>query len=178
MPSTIRAVLLVGSLLVCGVLALPLTSNAAPPPPAPKPPFVFTGYAPEASTSSAIVRGAVNPRGVEASFYVQYGTTTSYGAQTPPAVAGSGTQEVKVSQTISGLQPNTAYHYRILASSSAGTTTGEDRSFTTKKIPLTLEITAKPRPDLFGSPFSISGTLSGSESANHGVVLQANPFPI
>jgi hypothetical protein len=164
------------SLLLGGMLALPPSSNATPAP-APKPPLVSTGYAPEVSISSATVQGSVDPRGVETSFYVQYGTTTAYGAQTPPAVVGSGTQEVKISQTVSGLQPATTYHYRVAASSSAGTTFGEDRTFTTKKVPLTIKIAATPDRDVFGRPFSISGTISGSESANHAIVLQANPFP-
>jgi hypothetical protein len=177
MPSAFRTVLLAVSLLVGGALALAPTSIATPTPPAPKPPRVYTGDTPEVSTSSATVRGAVDPRGVETNFYVQYGTTAAYGAQTQPAAVGSSTQEIKVVQTISGLQSNATYHYRIVASSSAGTTFGEDRTFTTRKIPLALKIVATPHPDVFGSPFSISGTLSGSENANHAIVLQANPFP-
>jgi hypothetical protein len=158
------------------MLALPPSSNATLAPPAPKPPLATTGYA-EASISSASVSGTVDPRGVETSFYVQYGATTAYGAQTQPAAVGSGTQEVKISQAISGLQPDTTYHYRVAASSAAGTTTGEDRTFTTKKIPLTLTLNKTSHLDIFGTPFSISGTLAGSESANHAVTLQANPFP-
>jgi hypothetical protein len=164
------------SLSIANFLALPPSSNAATPPP-PKPPLAHTGYSSEASTSSITVRGTVDPRGVETSVYVQYGTTEAYGAQTPPSTVGAGAQEVKIAATIPGLQPNTLYHYRLVATSSAGTAVGEDRTVTTKKIPLTLKIAATPRPDVFGEPFSIEGTLSGSESANHAVVLQANPFP-
>lgn len=165
------------SLLIAALLAVSPSSDAATAPPAPKPPLAYTGHEPEVSTSSANVRGSVDPRGLETSFYVQYGTTAAYGSQTSPVAVGAGTQEVKVSQTISGLQPDTIYHYRVAASSSAGAAFGEDRTFTTKKVPLALTITATPRPDVFGEPFSISGTLTGSESANHAVVLQANPFP-
>jgi hypothetical protein len=34
-----------------------------------------------------------------------------------------------------------------------------------------------PNPVLFGNPFIVEGTLSGTGSANHLVTLQANPFP-
>jgi hypothetical protein len=171
-----RAIPFAVPLLTAGLLALPLNSNAATPP-APKPPLAHTGYSSEASTSSITVRGSVDPRGVETSVYIQYGTTEAYGAQTPPSAVGAGAQEVKIAATIPGLQPNTLYHYRLVATSSAGMAVGEDRTVTTKKVPLTLKIAATPRPDVFGEPFSIEGTLSGSESANHAVVLQANPFP-
>ncbi len=164
------------SLLIAGLLALPLNTHAATPSP-PKPPLARTGDGAEASTSSITVRGAVDPRGVETNAYVQYGTTEGYGAQTQPSAVGAGTQEVKIAQTISGLQPDTIYHFRVVATSSAGTAVGEDRTIATKKVPLTLKIAASPHPDVFGEPFSISGTLSGSENANHAIVLQANPFP-
>jgi len=123
------------------------------------------------------VRATVDPRGVETTYYMQYGATAAYGAQTPPLVVGSGTQEVRVTQSILGLQANTTYHYRTIASSAAGTIMGEDRVFTTKKIPLAITIAATSHTDVFGEPFTISGALSGSESADHAVVLQTNPFP-
>jgi hypothetical protein len=46
-------------------------------------------------------------------------------------VVGSGTNEISVSVEISGLDPETTYHYRIVASSSAGTVYGADTTFTT-----------------------------------------------
>ena len=129
------------------------------------------------TTSSATLKGAVTPRGVETSYVFQYGTTTAYGAQTAPASVGSGTAEVKVSQPIAGLQPYTVYHYRIVAISAAGTTDGQDATLTTKKIPLTFKLASTPDPVVFGRSFSVSGVLSGTGAADHELVLQANPFP-
>jgi hypothetical protein len=37
-----------------------------------------------------------------------------------------------VSETIGGLEPNTTYHFRVVATSSAGTTYGEDKTFKTQ----------------------------------------------
>jgi len=144
---------------------------------APKPPLAYTGGTAQLGLSSAVLKGTVNPRGSETSYTFQYGPTMVYGAQTPSAASGGGSTEVKVSQTLTGLQPATVYHYRLLATSSAGTAYGEDRTFATKPIPLTFKIAAQPNPDVFGSPFSVKGVLSGTGAANHQVVLQSNPFP-
>ncbi len=158
-------------------LALPLGSQGATTAPPPKAPYVYTGGSAGVSTSSTTLKGRINPYGLETSYVFQYGPTTAYGAQTSAAAAGTGTVEVKVSQSIAGLQPGTTYHYRLVATSAAGTTTGQDAAFTTKKIPLTFKLTTAPNPVVFGNSFSVTGTLSGTEAANHEVVLQANPFP-
>jgi hypothetical protein len=78
---------------------------------------------------------------------------------------------------VSGLQPLTTYHYRIVASSPAGTTKGQDRSFTTPAIPLSLAITGVPDPLVFGNALVVEGVLSGTGAGSHEVVLQANPYP-
>jgi hypothetical protein len=127
--------------------------------------------------SSAVFNGFVNPRGQAANYYFQYGLTTGYGAQTPLAPVGSGTHEVKVSQLVGGLKPATTYHFRIVATSPGGTTNGNDHTFATPKIPLALQIAGVPNPVPFGEPFLVEGTLTGTGSANHAIVLQANLFP-
>jgi hypothetical protein len=173
-----RVALAGAMVLVAGAaLTLPVGSLGATTAPAPKPPSVYTGGVAAVSTTSATLKGSVTPRGLETSYVFQYGTTTAYGAQTAPASAGAGTTEVKVSQPIAGLQPGTSYHYRIVATSAAGTTDGGDATFTTKKIPLTIKIASTPNPDVFRRSFSVSGVLSGTGAANHELVLQANPFP-
>lgn len=169
--------MLSGALAAGAALSLPCNSLAIATPPAPKPPLAYPGYVELLTASSATLKGSVNPRGSAATYYFQYGPTTAYGAQTPQTPVGGGTQEVKVTQAITGLQPYTTYHFRVVASSSAGTTNSPDATFTTKKIPLSLAATAAPDPVVFGGPLSLSGTLSGTGSAGAEVVLQANPFP-
>jgi hypothetical protein len=127
--------------------------------------------------SSAVVFGDVYPRGLVTNYYFQYGKTTGYGAQTPLAPAGNGTVPLRVSQLISGLQPATTYHFRLVTTNPAGTGTSNDHTFTTPKVPLSLQIAGVPNPVPFGNPFLVEGTLSGTGSANHAVVLQANLFP-
>jgi predicted lipoprotein with Yx(FWY)xxD motif len=80
------------------------------------------------------MKGTVNPYGLDTTYHFEYGTTTAYGTSLPvPDVdVGSGQAAVAVSQTVTGAQPNTTYHYRLVASNSAGPmTASSDVSFTT-----------------------------------------------
>jgi hypothetical protein len=181
---------LVGALLASVALALAgvalvlprssqATSSSPKPPKTPKlkPPHAATERGVHAGETTVELDGTVNPRGVETTCYFQYGTTTAYGAQTPTAVVGSGTTGVKVSQALSGLQGGMTYHYRIVAISSEGTSDGVDRTFITKRIPLKFAILRTSTATTFGSPFSLTGTLSGAGGAGHQVMLQASTFP-
>lgn len=159
------------------VLALPPSSRAAASIVAPKAPAASTGGPSLVSLSSVTLKGGVNPHGLETVYAFQFGTTTGYGAQTAPVSVGNGTKEVKVTQTLTGLQPGTTYHFRLVATSGAGTTNGRDLFFTTRTLPLKFKITASPRLVVFGSSFTLSGVLSGTGAAGRQVVLQANRFP-
>lgn len=83
--------------------------------------------------STAIVEGDVNPMSYETGIHVEYGTTTAYGANTPvpDAAIGSGAGLQTVRQRLTGLQPGTTYHYRLVATNANGETDGADRTFTT-----------------------------------------------
>jgi len=140
-------------------------------------PSATTGGVSHVMFSSAILNGSVDARGQTTAYAFQYGTTRAYGAQTPLAAAGNGTIAIKVSETVGGLQPDTVYHYRLIATSSAGTTKGGDRTFTTVKVPLSVQLVGAPNPVEFGNPFFVEGTLMGTGAANHEILLEANPFP-
>ncbi|MGH2902981.1 MAG: hypothetical protein ACRDK7_05270 [Solirubrobacteraceae bacterium] len=129
------------------------------------------------SYSAATLHGNVNAKGQATNYYFEYGTTSAYGAQSPLSPAGAATSTVKVAQAIAGLQAATKYHYRLVAVGPGGTVAGGERTFTTKRIPLSLALVSTPNPVVFGSPFYVEGTLSGTGGANHAIVLQANPFP-
>jgi hypothetical protein len=96
------------------------------------------GSAPSATTTaptnvtstSATLHGIVNPNGLSTDAYFQYGLTSNYGNPTAPGNLGSGTVNLDVQTTLT-TSPNTTYHYRIVASNSAGTTNGSEGVFTT-----------------------------------------------
>ncbi len=159
--------------LVASAVALPVPDALA----ASSVPSVTTSSSSNATYSSAILYGYVDAHGLATNYLFQYGTTSGYGGQTPLAPAGNGTITIKLSETVSGLQPGTTYHYRIVAVNSAGTTDGLDRTFTTASVPLSVQIVGVPNPVMFSNPFFVEGHLSGTGATNHEVVLQANPFP-
>jgi hypothetical protein len=163
-------------LLASVALAAP-TSSQAIKPPKPKTPRADTGRALHVSETSVALDGVVNPHGTETSYYFQYGTTTAYGAQTPTTAVGGGVIGVKVSQSIAGLQQGATYHFRIVAVSPAGTIDGEDRTFATKQTQLKFVVGKGAEVQTYGSPFSLTGTLSGTGGANRQVILQTSPFP-
>jgi hypothetical protein len=160
--------------LLAIVLALPAAGAGAAASLLPK---VTTSNATNATYSSVVLYGYVNPRGLATGYVFQYGTTNGYGGQTPLAPAGNGTGTIKLSQTVTGLQPDTLYHYRIVAVNSAGTSNGGDRTFVTAKVPLSLQITGVPNPVTYGEPFLVEGNLSGTGAGNREVMLESNPFP-
>ena len=83
---------------------------------------------------SATVSGTVNPNGTATTYHFDYGTSTNYGSQAPAPPdpsAGSGTTAQTESTTLTGLSPNTLYHYRIEATNAWGTSDGADQTFTT-----------------------------------------------
>jgi hypothetical protein len=165
-------------LLLWGVLAAllgggPSSARGAAPPP----PNLGRVYAANVTPTSALLAAYLNPRGQATSFFFQYGPTAAYGNQTPLTGIGSGSALVYVQQQLAGLAPHTVYHFRLVAVSAGGVARSSDRSFTTPKVPLSLQIAAEPDPLLFGSAFLVRGTLSGTGAAGHEVVLQMSPYP-
>ncbi|MBV9604975.1 MAG: fibronectin type III domain-containing protein [Solirubrobacterales bacterium] len=120
-------------LVACGLLVVAIFSARSAPPAsaAATAPAVTTGSPSGVGQSSATLSGTVNPNGQSTTYYFEYGPTTSYGTQTSPAGVGSGSTPVGVHQAVFGLSPNTTYHYRLVAQSSAGTTDGADQTLTT-----------------------------------------------
>jgi hypothetical protein len=96
----------------------------------PNPPTVLTGEASEVTPYSAMIAGSVSPgsSGVnsDTTYYFQYSTDTSYNTQIPlaPADAGQGISPVLKTANLTGLQPDTTYHYRIVASNDNTNTEG------------------------------------------------------
>jgi len=100
-------------------------------------PKATTGPASEIKSEEATLNATVNPSGAAAVTYqFEYGTTTKYGSKAPasPKSAGSGSEDIAVKETISGLSPETTYHYRVVADNGEGTVYGEDATFTAHAI--------------------------------------------
>jgi hypothetical protein len=92
-----------------------------------------TGPAVEVGTTSATLKGTVNPGGVKASYEFVYGTTLGYGssAPIPEQDIGSGSEDISVSESLTGLKAHTTYYYRINVHYGEHVKAGEERTFFT-----------------------------------------------
>ena len=120
-------------------------------------PVVTTNPATYVASFSATLNGSVDPQGLTTTVYFQYGTTTSYGLTTAIQSRHGNTYQ-NVTANISGLSANTIYHFRIVATNSAGTRYGSDKRFTTLRATGPPVVTTKPATFVA----SFSATLSGS----------------
>jgi hypothetical protein len=162
---------------VVGFAACVLALAAAPGAALAVAPKATTGGAKNISYATATVSGTINPGGEASSYYFQYGPTRAYGGQTGIGSAGVGDKGVERLENLSGLQPLTVYHYRVVAVNAAGTSLGKDRTFQTTKVPLSLSILSSPNPVVWGGPLVVQGTLSGTGNAGRQVILQGRPWP-
>ena len=88
------------------------------------------------SPVSGEVRGEINPHTgtstVGTTYHFEYGTDTSYGHSTATGSA-LGNEDSTVASQITGLQPDTTYHYRLVTENEAGGPVfGEDQNFATQ----------------------------------------------
>jgi hypothetical protein len=97
------------------------------------PPTVSTSAATSVSEELATLNGTVNGNGLNTTYHFEYGETTAYGSSTSLIEGGSGSSNPSVSVT--ELQPSATYHYRIVATSSAGSSDGGDQVFKTSSAP-------------------------------------------
>jgi hypothetical protein len=123
-------------------------------------PLVVTGAATESNAHTATLNGTVDPNGSEATYQFEYGTTIEYGSKSPAMPKSIGTSPVEIINGIEGLEAETTYHFRLVATNADGTTKGEDRTFTTASW----EILATPNPT--GSIYSYLYDVSCEPSPN------------
>jgi hypothetical protein len=108
-------------------------------------PTVTTTAATSVGEKGATINGTVNPNGSETKLYFEYGLTTSYGSKTAEFNLGSGSSAVEKGEALSGLSPNTTYHYRVVASNeNPETARGSDVTFTTPGPPTVVTESAAP----------------------------------
>jgi hypothetical protein len=74
----------------------------------------------------------------------EYGLTSAYGRVTPTRNHRTATGVV-YRETVTGLEPSTTYHYRIVAATDEGLAVSEDRTFTTAAVPVVV-----PQPPVGG----------------------------
>jgi hypothetical protein len=78
--------------------------------------------------TAALVSGEVAQGNLDTCWWIEYGAGDAYGQRLPAegcTAIGAAVQGVKVSREVSGLQPGTSYHFRVVASNALGSGLGE-----------------------------------------------------
>lgn len=105
-------------------------------------PVATTSAASKVTTNSVQFNGTVNPNNGPTAYWFDYGSTAAYGNSTATnlvaSISGSGT----VLAALAGLPQGTGYHYRLVATNSAGLSFGNDFSFTTLAAPVVTTLAA------------------------------------
>ena len=97
------------------------------------PPRVYQTLASPVAATSADLTAYIASYNSATTYHLEYGTTAAYGSRAPAFERniGAGATSVPVAEPISGLQPSTEYHFRVVASNASGTTYGADEPFMT-----------------------------------------------
>lgn len=101
------------------------------PPPVGVSPAVRTIAATAVARTGAILHGQVDPNGSDTRYWFEYGISNDLGSVTDVRGAGSGNGSIDISVTLSGLEPQTKYFFRLNAQNQYGTVNGTLMSFTT-----------------------------------------------
>jgi phosphodiesterase/alkaline phosphatase D-like protein len=127
------------------------------------PPTAVTGAATAVGSETATLNGTANANGTVTTVTFEYGLDTSYGTTiTATQNPLTGDTDTAVSKVVDDVQPNTTYHYRLVAVNAGGTTYGADMTFTTLPSPPTA---------VTGSASAVgttTATLNGTVNANDG----------
>jgi len=113
---------------------------------APTTPSVETNDASDVAQELATLNGILIDNGGEAcDCGFEWGKTNAYGSTTSTQ---SKTTGQSFQQEISGLEPNTSYHFRALATNSTAIGYGDDKTFTTKQRP-DYPVDTEARPEIY-----------------------------
>lgn len=134
--------------------SLPSEEASATPIPTPPPAVVTLPPSSVLITGTATLHGEVNPLGFsgQTTVYFEWGVTTAYGGSTAPQTRSGGNTFVPISASLTGLSPNTPYHYRIVASNDRGTSFGADQSFILPFLGLPYEFPVERSPRDLSDP--------------------------
>ena len=119
-------------------------------------PDVTTNAATNVGSSSAKLNGELNDlKDATCQVWFEYGKTTSYGHTTSKSTKSTPTT---FSASISGLQPDTTYHFRAVAKNSRKTAYGADKTFHTSPTPP--QVTTNSASNIGYDSANLNGYLS------------------
>ncbi len=128
----------------------------------PPPPSATTATPAPVGSYTATLNGVANPDGQQTTVHFEYGSNGDFSSSTSSQTIGAGTTGELVSAQITGLLPRHTYQVRLVATSTAATTTGSAVTFRTgaKQRPSSLGAKVKPHSDAHAPfVFKVTGKL-------------------
>jgi hypothetical protein len=95
------------------------------------PPVVTTGAAVNITSSAANLQGTVNPKGLATTWFFSFGESLFYGNATTQQGLVGDELDHPVSAGLTGLKPDTLYHYRLVGYTAQTIVYGSDLTFRT-----------------------------------------------
>ncbi len=132
--------------------------------PAYLPPTATTGNASGIHLTGGTLNGTVNANNQNTTITFEYGTTVAYGSErvaSPPSLSGN--SAVAVTSSLTGLLPNTTYHFRVKAVNIVGTTYGADMTFTTVSGPPV--VTTSSSTGITNTGATLNGTVNANNQS-------------
>jgi NHL repeat len=128
-----------------------------------------TGSASPLAATSATLNGHLDPAGGGdvSDCHFEWGLDTSYGNIAPCAEGNSFSSPSDVHADLSGLTPETAYHFRLDVTDAQGTNTGADQPFTTP--PAVAGLSTDPATNVGPTTATLNGSLdpAGEDTTYH-----------
>ncbi len=100
----------------------------------PGPALIAAQGASSLASTAVVLVATVNPNGSAATWHIELGTTTAYGASSISQTLSAGAVGNAVSFPAAGLVPGTVYHFRFVVQNGTGTSNGADMVFTTPAL--------------------------------------------
>jgi photosystem II stability/assembly factor-like uncharacterized protein len=118
-------------------------------------PVIITSSATQISQSAALMNGTIYSGANSGTYHFEYGATMSYDTHTATQAIDSNNSTQSVNALLDSLNSQTAYHYRLVASNSIGTTLGNDIEFITLLNPPAIPLLVSPAMDTIDQPTTL-----------------------
>ncbi|HEU4906971.1 MAG TPA: hypothetical protein VFT19_12770 [Solirubrobacterales bacterium] len=94
-------------------------------------PRIVASWAQDVIFTEAILKAEIDPEGKATTYRFEYGVSEAYGSETPELAVGSDSSVHELTRFLEGLEEDTTYHFRLIATNADAENVGPDQTFAT-----------------------------------------------